>query len=275
LTPEHLRLSEDGLDHLVNAYTREAGVRSLERRIGSMCRAVAVRLAEGDSDVSVIAGEKEVEELLGPPRNNRQEAERVPSVGVCTNLAWTPAGGELMLIEAYQMPGKGRTNLTGHMGNIMKESFAAAFTYIRARASQLALADDFLTKIDIHLHLPEGAIPKDGPSAGVGMFVALASMLTKLKVRTDVAVTGEITLRGNILRVGAIKDKCMAAHRFGIQHVIMPKANEPDLEEIPKEIREGITIHLVSRLEEVLALALLTEDLGSTPSASTAAAPAP
>jgi ATP-dependent Lon protease len=161
------------------------------------------------------------------------------------------------------------------MGDIMKESAAAAFTYIRAGADKLGLDDDFLTKIDVHLHLPEGAIPKDGPSAGIGMFVALASMLTRLKIRTDVAMTGEITLRGNILRVGAIKEKCLAAHRFGIKHVILPKANEPDLEEVPVEVRDALTIHFVSHLDQVLELALDTSDLAKETGAASPAPAAP
>jgi len=273
LTAEHLSLTPEGLNHLVNAYTHEAGVRNLERQVGSLCRAVAVMIANGDEEVSVQADPKIVESILGPPRINRQEAERVPSVGLSTGLAWTPAGGELLLVEAHKMPGKGRVQLTGQMGDIMKESAAAAFTYIRARTESLGLDEDFLTKIDVHLHLPEGAIPKDGPSAGIAMFVALSSMLTQLKVRTDVAMTGEITLRGNILRVGAIKEKCLAAHRFEIENVILPKANEADLEEVPEEVRNALKIHLVSRLDQVLELALdMSELQGEPPGASTVTA---
>jgi ATP-dependent Lon protease len=255
LTPDRLDFSPEAIDTIVDNYTREAGVRTLEQRIAAMCRHVAVRLAKGE-DVYVTSDSETVEAVLGPPTHEKEVAERVAAVGVSAGLSWTPAGGDLMFVESTRMPGRGQVHLTGQMGDVMKESAAAAFTYLRARASTLGLAPDFLTKIDVHVHLPQGGIPKDGPSAGTAILVSLASMLTGIKVRPDVAMTGEITLRGTVLRVGGIKDKCLAAQRAGVKHVILPKLNEPDLDDIPKEVRSSLELHLVSRVDEVLALAL-------------------
>jgi ATP-dependent Lon protease len=197
-----------------------------------------------------------VQEVLGPPQHEKESVERLAAVGLAAGLSWSPSGGDLMFIESMRMPGKGQVHLTGQMGEVMKESAAAAFTFLRARARTLGLDADFLSKIDVHVHLPQGSIPKDGPSAGLAILVSLASMLTGIKVRPDVAMTGEITLRGNVLRVSGIKDKCLAAHRAGVRHVVMPKLNEPDLDEVPKEVRQALEIHLVSRVDEALALAL-------------------
>ena len=194
--------------------------------------------------------------MLGPPPLEKGVVERAAAVGVSAGLSWTPAGGDLMFIESMRMPGKGQVHLTGQMGDVMKESAAAAFTYVRARARSFGLDPDFLSKIDVHVHLPNGAVPKDGPSAGLAILVSLASMLTGRKVHADFAMTGEITLRGNVLRVGGVKDKFLAAHRAGVKHVIMPKLNEPDLDDVPKEVREAMHIHLISRVDEALALAL-------------------
>ncbi len=231
LTPERLDVTDEAIDKVVDEYTHEAGVRKLEQQVAAMCRAVAVRFASGE-DVHIVAGSDFVREVLGPERHERQHAERTAAAGVAAGLAWTPAGGELMLVEASRMPGTGQVHLTGQMGDVMKESVAAAFTYIRARANKLGLPEEFLSKLDIHVHLPQGGVPKEGPSAGIAIFVALLSMLTRVKVRPDVAMTGEITLRGSVLRVGGIKEKCLAAHRAGIKHVILPKRNEPDLDEL-------------------------------------------
>lgn len=255
LTAERLDFTEEAVDFVVDHYTREAGVRTLEQRIAGICRGVAVRLAKGE-DVYVTCDPETVQESLGPVTFERETAERAATVGVSAGLSWTPAGGDLMFVEAQRMPGKGHIHLTGQMGDVMKESVAAAFTYVRARAVSLGLEPDFLSKIDVHVHLPQGAIPKDGPSAGIAVLVALASMLTGAKVRSDVAMTGEITLRGNVLRVGGVKDKFLAAHRAGVKHIILPKANEPDLDDVPKEIREQMGIHLISRVDEGLAFAL-------------------
>ena len=255
LTAERLEFTDAAIDTLVDSYTREAGVRTLEQRVAAVCRHVAVRLARGE-DVYVTCDPDTVQEVLGPAQHEKETVERVPTLGVAAGLSWSPAGGDLMFIESMRMPGKGQVSLTGQMGEVMKESAAAAFTYLRARARTLGLDADFLSKIDVHVHLPQGSIPKDGPSAGIAILVSLASMLTGIKVRPDVAMTGEITLRGNVLRVGGIKDKCLAAHRAGVRHVVMPKLNEPDLDEVPKEVRQALEIHLVSRVEEALALAL-------------------
>ncbi|MDQ3036055.1 MAG: endopeptidase La [Myxococcota bacterium] len=256
LSPDRLDFSDEAIDRIVDEYTREAGVRKLEQTIASVCRHVAVRLAEGE-DVAQLADEAYVEKVLGAPRFDRPHAEKLSHPGVATGLAWTPSGGDLMFVEASQMTnGSGQLHLTGKVGDVMKESVAAAFTYIRARPDKLGLAPDFLAKIDIHVHLPGGGIPKDGPSGGIAIFVALASMLTRLKVRADVGMTGEITLRGNVLPVTGIKEKCLAAHRAGLKHVILPKRNEPDLDEVPEQIRRELQIHLVSKIDEVLPLVL-------------------
>jgi ATP-dependent Lon protease len=255
LTAERLEFSDEAIDTLVDNYTREAGVRTLEQRVAAMCRHVAVRLARGE-DVYVTCDPSTVQEVLGPPTHEKEVAERTPEVGISAGLSWTPSGGDLMFVESMRMPGKGLVHLTGQMGEVMKESAAAAFTYLRARAHKLSLDPDFLSKTDVHIHLPQGAIPKDGPSAGLAILVSLASMLTGIKVKPEVAMTGEVTLRGNVLRVGGVKDKCLAAHRAGVRHVVLPKLNAPDLEEVPQEIRKALQIHLVSHVDEALALAL-------------------
>ncbi len=255
LTPERLEFADEGVDFIVDHYTREAGVRNLERLVASVCRAVAVRLAEGE-DVQQVAGPEYIEEVLGAPRHEKQVAEKVGRPGVSTGVAWTPAGGDLLFVESTQMPGTGNLHLTGSVGDVMKESVHTAFTYIRARAEALGLKPDFFSKTDIHLHLPGGAIPKDGAAAGVAVFVSLASVLTKLNVRPDIAMSGELTLRGAVLRVEGIKEKCLAAHRAGLKHVLLPARNEPDLEEVPEAIKRELTVHLISRIDEVLPLVL-------------------
>jgi len=255
LTPERLEFTPEAVDFIVDHYTREAGVRTLEQRVAAVCRHVAVRIAGGE-DVYVTCDPETVEKTLGPTSHEKEVVERAAAVGISAGLSWTPAGGELMFIESMRMPGRGQAHLTGQMGDVMKESAAAAFTYLRARAVKFGLEPDFLSKIDVHIHLPQGSIPKDGPSAGIAILVSLASMLTGIKIRPDVAMTGEITLRGNVLRVGGVKDKFLAAHRAGVKHIVMPKANEPDLEDVPKEIREAMTVHLITRVDEGLAIAL-------------------
>lgn len=255
LTPERLELGKHAVDHMVDFYTREAGVRSLERQIAAVCRSVAVRMAEGE-DVHEVADEALIEKVLGPPRFEQQSAERINRPGVSTGVAWTPEGGDLLFVESTRMPGTGRIHLTGNVGDVMKESVYAAFSYIRARAPQLGLSQDFLSQMDVHVHLPQGSVPKDGPAAGVAVFVSLASMLTDLKVRSDVGVSGEMTLRGAVLRVDGIKEKCLAARRAGLKHLLFPARNKPDLSEVPDHVREGVRIHLVSKLDEVLPLVL-------------------
>jgi ATP-dependent Lon protease len=269
LSPERLEFSDDAARCLVDEYTREAGVRNLEQKVAAVCRAVAVRLADGE-DVRVQADPEFIEDVLGPARVKPQSIEKRGRPGVATSLSWTPAGGDLMFVEAERMPGSGKVHLTGNVGGIMKESVATAFTYIRARASSLGLPEDFLSKLDVHVHLPQGAVPKDGAAAGIAIFVALSSMLTRMRVRPDVAMSGEVTLRGTVLKVSGIKAKCLAAHRAGIKHVILPKRNEPDMDEVPKQIRKDLNIHFVSKVDEVLELAL---ELDSAEDAQAPAAP--
>ncbi|MBW2462991.1 MAG: endopeptidase La, partial [Deltaproteobacteria bacterium] len=272
LSPERLEFLESGVDKLVDEYTREAGVRKLEQMVAAVCRAVAVRLAHGE-DVMEQAGPEFVEDVLGPPRIKPQKVERHGKAGVATGLSWTPSGGDLMFVESQRMPGKGRIHLTGSMGGILKESVATAFTYIRARPDKFGLPEDFLSKIDVHVHLPQGSVKKDGAAAGMAIFVSLASMLTRIEARPDVAMSGEVTLRGAVLKVTGIKSKCLAAHRAGIKHVILPKRNEPDLDELPEQVRKGLEIHLVSKVSEVLELALVME-APETTAAAPAAPPA-
>jgi len=258
LTPEHLEVTDDAIRVLTDEYTREAGVRLLEQRVGSICRAVAVRYAEGE-DVAVTAGPDYVREVLGPARHEPPRAEKTARPGVATGLAWTPMGGELLLVESTRMPGTGRIHVTGRVGDVLQESVAAALTYIRTRASKLGLADDFLTKTDLHIHLPQGAIPKDGPSSGLPVLISLASLLTRLPARVDTASSGEITLRGTMLRIDGVKEKCLAAHRAGIRRVILPSRNEPDLDEVPDDVLGDLDVVLVRKVDEVLALALDTD----------------
>ena len=256
LTPDHLEFTDSALERLVNEYTAEAGVRHLAQQVAAICRAVAVRVASGDMR-HIDADGAFVEQVLGPPKYELDIAEKVPAPGIATTLTWTPAGGEIMLVECTQMPGKGEVQLTGKMGDVLKESAAAAFSYIRARASSFGLKEDFLNRVDVHVHLPKGAVPKDGPAMGLSIFLALISMLRGVALRPDVAVTGEITLRGKVLRVDGLKQKCLAAHRAGIKDIVLPKANEPDLDEVPDRIRKDLRIHFVSRVDEVLDLALV------------------
>jgi ATP-dependent Lon protease len=255
LTAERLEITDQAVDAIIDGYTGEAGVRQLEQKIAALCRAVAVRLAE-EGEIQVSAGSAFVEEVLGPSRFDPPRTDKLLQPGVSMGLAWTAAGGDLLFVESTRMPGSGKVHLTGRMGDIMKESVAAALTYVRARSSSLGLPDDFLSKIDIHLHLPHGAVPKDGPSHGIAIFVSLASALTRIRTRPDVAMTGEITLRGSVLKVGGIKQKCLAAHRAGVKHVILPARNEPEVEEVPEHVRSGLKFHFVSKVSEVLELAL-------------------
>ncbi|MDP9037271.1 MAG: endopeptidase La [Myxococcota bacterium] len=256
LTDEKLDFTRDGLERLVEAYTREAGVRNLEREIGAVCRHVVMRIAEGEVDLRLVADAAEVERILGAPRHLPDLAERTSTPGVATGLAWTPSGGDILFIEATRMPGKGEVLVTGNLKSVMSESAATAVSFVRSRARELGLDPEFLKKTDLHLHVPKGGTPKDGPSAGVTMFSAVASLLLDCAVKKDVAMTGEITLRGSVLPVGGIKEKLLAAHRAGIKEVLIPARNEPDLEELPKDVRAELTVHLVKRVDQVLALVL-------------------
>jgi ATP-dependent Lon protease len=261
MTPENVVFEEDALKKLVREYTREAGLRNLEREIASIIRKVARRRAEGELDTVVVNAGK-VEEFLGAPTFMREEMdERTLIPGVSIGLSWTAAGGEVLYIEATQMWGQKGLTITGQLGDVMKESAQAALSWVRSHARQLGIEESFFERVDLHLHVPEGAIPKDGPSAGVTLVTALVSQLTGRPVRSRVAMTGEITLSGRVLPVGGIKEKVLAAHRMGIKEVILPKRNEKAVkEDIPDNVREELKIHLVSSIEEVLELALSAGD---------------
>jgi ATP-dependent Lon protease len=255
LRPEHIQISDDAVAEVIDSYTREAGVRNLEREIGSIARGVAVKVAEGQGNQYSVDA-KEVPDYLGPQKFMSEVAERTSEPGVATGLAWTPVGGDILFIEATRMPGKGSLVLTGQLGDVMKESAQAALSFVRAKAKWLGIDENFLDKTDIHVHIPAGAIPKDGPSAGVTMFTALASMLLGKSVRNDVAMTGEITLRGNVLPVGGIKEKILAAHRAGIKRIIMPDRNQKDMVDVPDQAKQEMEFFYVKKMDEILQLAL-------------------
>ncbi len=256
LTEDHVEFTDEALSVIIKQYTREAGVRNLSREIANICRKVARMVAEGNTEKVVVTPEN-IAEFLGPPKFLEEIAERKPQVGVATGLAWTPFGGSVLFVETTKMPGKGSLIITGHLGEIMKESAQAALSYVRSRSEQLGIPEDFFSKHDIHIHVPAGAIPKDGPSAGITMATALASLATNRPVRHDVAMTGEITLTGRILPVGGIKEKVLAAKEAGITEIILPAQNEKDLVEIPEHIRNALRFHFVENMDEVLELALL------------------
>lgn len=251
LTVEQLEFRAEGLEKIVDHYTREAGVRGMERQIASVCRYAAVQIAEDKPLDPLVEGEM-VEKVLGPHQYSPELAERKGEPGVATGLAWTPNGGDILFIEVSKMPGKGNIILTGNIRSVMEESATAAVSFVRSKAEQLMLDPHWLEKIDLHLHVPKGAVAKDGPSAGVTMFVAVSSLLLNAPVRADVAMTGEISLRGSVLPVGGIKEKLLAAHRAGIRLVLIPERNERDLEEIPAEVRDDLEIRLIRRMDQVL-----------------------
>ncbi len=257
LLPDELKFTEEAIQTIIRSYTREAGVRSLEREIGGVCRKIATKLTENGSTDHEITG-ADVRTLLGRLRFQGEEevALRTSLPGVATGLAWTPVGGDVLFIEATRMPGSKGFMITGSLGNVMQESARAALSYTRSRAAQLGIDPDFFEKYDIHVHIPAGAQPKDGPSAGVTMTTALVSLLTGRPVHSNVGMTGEITLRGQVLAIGGVKEKILAAHRAGLKKVILPKLNGPDLEDIPEEIRNTMQFVLVERIDEVLENAL-------------------
>jgi len=257
LKDDELAIREAAVRDIVRYFTREAGVRNLEREVSKICRKVVKDLLlKGAAGKKVVVTPKSLDKYLGVKRFRYGLAEEHDQVGQVTGLAWTEVGGELLHIETALTPGKGRLTHTGQLGDVMKESIQAAMTVVRSRAAALGLDDDFYQKIDVHIHVPEGATPKDGPSAGIGMCTALASALTGIPVRADVAMTGEITLRGEVLPIGGLKEKLLAAHRGGIQTVIIPKENERDLVEMPKNIKQNLDIRPVQWVDEVLGLAL-------------------
>ncbi|MBN1964633.1 MAG: endopeptidase La, partial [Anaerolineae bacterium] len=276
LRGKEIAFEEPALREIIHRYTREAGVRELERQIGRVARKVATHIAEEEDeavngDRQAITPEK-VRELLGKAVYSPQTEieDRTDRPGVATGLAWTPMGGEVLFVEAAAMPGSKGFQLTGQLGDVMQESARAALSYIRSQAAHFGLQEDFFEKNDLHVHVPSGAVPKDGPSAGVTMTTSLASLLTGRAVRSNIAMTGEITLSGKVLPVGGIKDKVLAAHRFGLDTVILPRRNEQDLDDLPDEIRDTLDIILVDTVDDVLAAAL-------TPATEAAAelAPAP
>jgi ATP-dependent Lon protease len=263
ITTQNAEIRDDVLKSVINAYTREAGVRNLERNIADICRGVAVKVAiamdtEGAAreDVHVEVNPDNLSDFLGPERFQFEVAERTAEPGVATGLAWTAAGGDILFIESTKMPGKGNLVLTGQLGDVMKESVKAALSYIRSHSFEFDIDHDFMNKFDIHLHVPAGAIPKDGPSAGITMFTSMISLIAGIKVRNDTAMTGEITLRGNILPVGGIKEKVLAAHRAGITRVILPTRCQKDLVDVADEIKKEMEFLFVSRIEELIPLAL-------------------
>jgi len=255
LTSDNLSFEDGAIKAVISGYTREAGLRNLEREIATVCRGVAKEFAKGKKEV-VNVSEKMLHSFLGPVKFFSDIAERTSVPGVATGLAWTPTGGDIIFIEATKMKGKKSLTLTGSLGDVMKESAQAALSYIRSKAKELNIAEDFFEENDIHLHVPAGAIPKDGPSAGVTMYTALSSLLTGKPVRSDIAMTGEITLRGAVLPVGGIKEKVLAAKRAGITKVILPKKNENNLEDVPESIKQGMEFFLVDTMDGVIEKAL-------------------
>jgi len=280
LTEQQIAFPDEGIQELVQHYTREAGVRNLEREIGNVCRKVArsvVNLQSAadnqrgnggkkakkpaekpKSEPTVITASK-VNELLGPQKFREQLADKKNEVGATVGLAWTEVGGSILTTEAAIMEGRGRLTTTGKLGDVMQESAQAAMSYVRSRAHQMGLPRDFYRHLDIHLHVPEGAIPKDGPSAGITIATSITSALTSIPVRADIAMTGEITVRGRVLPIGGLKEKLLAAHRHGIREVVLPADNEKDLPDIPENIRNEMKLHFVESMDQVLKLALERE----------------
>ena len=257
LKDSELSIGEDSVREIIRYYTREAGVRSLEREISKICRKVVRELLTSIAPKERIITTADLEKYLGVRRFRYGLAEEFDQIGQVNGLAWTEVGGDLLTIEAAVVAGKGKTTYTGKLGDVMQESIQAALTVVRSRASRLGIEPDFYEKRDIHVHVPEGATPKDGPSAGIGMCTALVSALTGIAVRADIAMTGEITLRGDVLPIGGLKEKLLAAHRGGIRQVIIPKENERDLKEIPQNVKEDLIITPVKWIDEVLTLALI------------------
>jgi ATP-dependent Lon protease len=260
LTPENVTFTDNALLGVIRHYTKEAGVRSLEREIAAICRKVAVEVVKKDRNTHMQVGTKSLHKYLGPVKYRYGKAEDEQKVGVTTGLAWTELGGELLATEVTVMPGKGQLIITGKLGDVMQESAQAAMSYVRSRATELGLDKDFYQKIDVHIHVPEGAIPKDGPSAGITMATSLVSALTTVAVRNDLAMTGEITLRGTILPIGGLKEKVLAAHRAGIKKVLIPAENEKDIEEIPAAVLKTVELELVAHMDDVLKKALVIDN---------------
>ena len=258
LTEDMIKFEDDAIRKIINSYTREAGVRNLERRIADVCRAVAKDVALGKTEPTTIKAE-DLPKYLGQPKYYHEAAERINKPGIATGLAWTPTGGEILFVEATKMRGKGNLTLTGQLGDVMKESAQIAVSYVASKAKEFGIDPEFRSKYDLHIHVPAGAVPKDGPSAGVTILTALVSLFTGKLVCNDIAMTGEITLRGAVLPVGGIKEKVLAAHRAGIKRVILPEKNRGDIEEIPEQVRKEMEFYFVKEMDEVIEIALKTE----------------
>jgi ATP-dependent Lon protease len=258
IDPDRVVFTDDGIIETIRHYTREAGVRNLEREIGSCLRKIARRFVGSDDkeNFRVVINAEMVQELLGIIRYRKQDIARKSEIGLVNGLAWTEVGGDVLQIEATLVKGKGDVTLTGKLGEVMQESAKAALTCIRTRADELGIDSAIFREKDLHIHVPEGAIPKDGPSAGITIATAMVSVMTGKPARHDVAMTGEITLRGKVLPIGGVKEKLLAAHRFGLKTIILSKDNEKDLVDIPDEVRDDLTIHAVEYIDEVLRLAL-------------------
>jgi ATP-dependent Lon protease len=256
-----LDIIDEAVLQVTDSYTREAGVRNLERELAALCRGVAVKIAGGEEAPNVVNKDL-VRDMLGPVRFYPETAERTEITGVATGLAWTPVGGDIMFVEATRMPGKGKLILTGHLGEVMQESAQAALTFARSRAEELGYDPDFFATSDLHIHVPAGGIRKDGPSAGITMVTAMVSLLTGRRVRDDIAMTGEISLRGTVMPVGGVKEKVLAAHRAGLRRVVLPERNRKDMVDIPKEIQDDVELMFVSDITKVIELVLEAEPIG-------------
>jgi ATP-dependent Lon protease len=256
LIEKNIKFTDEAIVQLIRSYTREAGVRNLEREIGNVCRKIARKVVKEGSNYNVTITGENVNDFLGVIKYRDTLAHEKSEIGLVTGLAWTEVGGSILSTEASVVDGKGKLTLTGKLGDVMQESAHAAMSYIRSRAQRLGLTRDFYRNFDIHVHVPEGAIPKDGPSAGITIATAIASALSKIPVRRDLAMTGEITLRGKVLPIGGLKEKLLAAHRAGLFEVILPKDNEKDIAEVPENLRNAMKLHFVDTMDQVLAVAL-------------------
>jgi ATP-dependent Lon protease len=256
LTGKNVQFSDEAIKHIIRSYTREAGVRNLEREIGNVCRKVARKVVKEGESYSATMTAENIGDFLGVLKFRDTLAHEKSEVGLVTGLAWTEVGGSILSTETTVVDGKGKLTLTGKLGDVMQESAQAAMSYVRSRAARLGLPRDFYRNIDVHIHVPEGAIPKDGPSAGITIATAIASALSRIPVRRDLAMTGEITLRGKVLPIGGLKEKLLAAHRAGLFEAILPKENEKDLAEVPENLRSAMKLHFVENMDQVLALAL-------------------
>src|SRR5688572_15012522 len=261
-----IQFTDEVFSFISSRYSREAGLRNFERNLASIMRKRARKKAEGEEGAWIIDNDK-VEEILGAPRYAAEEAEKEPEVGAVTGLAWTSTGGDIMTIEALRMPGTGKLTVTGQLGDVMRESVDAAYSFVRSRSVALGVDEKEFTEADLHLHFPAGSIPKDGPSAGITITLALASALARRPVRRDLALTGEVTLRGKVLDIGGVKEKVLAAYRAGLREVIMPKGNEKDVRDVPDEVRKKMAFTFASTMDEVLHLALLPASAPSGPPA--------